>query len=61
MSNTVVGLQNQLDNFNRLYLTINLQKTNVMFFRKGGYLAVPEKWVYGIGVVKVTNAYTYLV
>ena len=59
LSNTIVGLQNQLDNLKReaarLYLTINLDKTNVMVLRMGGNLAVSEKWLYGNGVVKVTN------
>ena len=43
-----------------MYLTINLDKTNVMVLRMGGNLAVSEKWLYGNGVVKVTNAYKYL-
>ena len=64
LSNTIVGLQNQLDNLtreaDRLYLTIILDKTNVMVFRMGGHLAVSEKWLYGNRVVKVTNAYLYL-
>ena len=64
LSNTIVGLQNQLDNLKReaarLYLTINLDKTNVMVLRMGGNLAVSEKWLYGNGVVKVTNDYKYL-
>ena len=43
-----------------MYLTLNLDKTNVMFFVMGGHLAVSGKWIYGNGVVKVTNAYKYL-
>eukprot|EP00745_Piridium_sociabile_P020931 TRINITY_DN32279_c0_g1_i9.p1 TRINITY_DN32279_c0_g1~~TRINITY_DN32279_c0_g1_i9.p1 ORF type:complete len:183 (-),score=7.09 TRINITY_DN32279_c0_g1_i9:705-1178(-) len=31
-----------------------------MFFRKGGYLSMHEKWFYGNGNVKVTNSYKYL-
>ena len=61
MSNTIVGLQNQLDNLkgeaDRLYLTINLEKTNVMVFRKGGYVAVREKWMYGNEVVTLSNQF----
>ena len=64
MSNTIVGLQHQLDcikyEADRLYLTVNLDKTNVMVFRKGGHLAGKEKWVYGGEEVKVTNSYKYL-
>ena len=55
--------QNQVDDLKReadwLYLTINLDKTN-MVFRMGGHLAVSEKWLYGNGMVKVINAYKYL-
>ena len=56
MSNTIVGLQNQLDSLkreaDRLYLTVNLAKTNIMVFRMGGHLATREKWLYGNAVVK---------
>ena len=31
-----------------------------MVFRMGGHLLTREKWLYGNGVVKVTNAYKYL-
>ena len=57
LSNTIVGLQNQLDSLKkeagRLYLTVNL-------FRVDGQLATRERWLYGNAVVKVTNAYKYL-
>ena len=63
LSNTIVGLQNQLDSLkreaNRLYLAVNLEKTN-MIFRMGGHLATREEWLYGVAVVKVTDAYKYL-
>ena len=46
LSNTIVGLQNQLDSLkreaDRLYLTVNLEKTNIMVFRMGGHLAARE-------------------
>ena len=39
LSNTIVGLQNQLDSLkreaDRLYLMVNLEKANVMVFRMG--------------------------
>ena len=58
-----MGLQNQLDSLkreaNRLYLAVNLEKTN-MVFRMGGHLATREEWLNGIAVVKVTDAYKYL-
>lgn len=64
LSNTVIGLQNQLNHLkaeaDRLHLTVNLDKTNVMVFRGGGHLADREKWHYGDEEVKVTNCYKYL-
>lgn len=64
LSNTVTGLQNQLTNLkkeaDRLSLTVNLDKTNIMVFRKGGHLSANEKWIYGKEELKVTNSYTYL-
>ena len=62
LSNTIVGLQNQLDSLkreaDRLYLMVNLEKRkekNVMVFRRGGHLAAQEKWLYGNTLVKATN------
>ena len=64
LSNTVVGLQNQLSilkqEADRLHLTVNLDKTNIMVFRMGGYLSRYEKWWYGNTEIKVTNCYKYL-
>ena len=44
MSATIAGLQNQLnvlhDCTQRLHLNVNLSKTKVMIFRKGGHLSV---------------------
>ena len=64
LSDTVVGLQNQLNALkqeaDRLFLNVNLDKTNIMVFRKGGHHSVYEKWWYGELEVKVTNSYKYL-
>ena len=64
LSDTAVGLQNQLNvlryESDRLGLEVNLDKTNVMVFRKGGFLAAIEKWWYGNEQIKVTNKYKYL-
>ena len=64
LSDTVVGLQNQLNSLkqeaDRLQLTINLEKTNIVVFRKGGHLSQNEIWWYGNTEVKVTNTYKYL-
>jgi hypothetical protein len=48
LSDTALGLQNQINIMNetckRLYLNVNIDKTKVMVFRKGGYLGRNEKW-----------------
>ena len=45
---------------NRLELKVNLAKTNIIVFRKGGYLGAREKWYYGRERMNVVNAYKYL-
>ena len=64
LSSTPAGLHNQLNHLKieagRLYLTVNLDKTNILVFRMGGHLAARERWLYGNEEVKVINAYTYL-
>ena len=64
MSATVAGLQNQLnvlhDCTQRLHLNVNLSKTKVMIFRKGGHLSVKEQWVFGNQRLEVVNSYKYL-
>ena len=50
LSDTIVGLQNQLDvlarNALKLDLHVNLDKTNIVIFRNGGYIATTEVWYY---------------
>ena len=64
ISETVVGLQNQLNNLylasKKLELSVNLAKSNIIVFRKGGYLAQREKWFYNGGRLEVVNSYEYL-
>ncbi len=64
MSATIAGLQNQLnvlhDCTQRLHLNVNLSKTKVMIFRKGGHLSVKEQWVFGNQRLEVVNSYKYL-
>ena len=64
MAETVIGLQTQLNNLycaaTRLELKVNLGKTDVVVFRKGGYLAARERWFFGGDLIKVVNAYKYL-
>ena len=43
-----------------LDLTVNLEKSNMVVFRNGGYLARREKWSYKDSAVKIVNAYKYL-
>ena len=64
LATTVVGLQRQLNNLyngaNRLQLKVNMDKTNIIVFRKGGYLSRWEKWTYGNRRLSVVNVYKYL-
>ena len=39
---------------------MNLRKTKVMVFRKGGYLSAHERWFYGTERLEVVNTYRYL-
>ena len=63
-SETVVGLQNQLNILHRaaqkLHLIVNLEKSNIIVFRKGGYLGEKERWFYDGKIMPVVNAYKYL-
>jgi len=64
ISSTPAGLQNQLDNLEKastsLGLTVNLKKTKIMVFRKGGHLGKAEKWFYQGKEVEIVNSYKYL-
>ena len=64
MSDTVVGLQTQLDilynTANKLDLIVNLDKSNIVVFRNGGHLSRNEKWCYGRDLLKIVNAFRYL-
>ena len=58
------GLQRQInclktfaDNFS---MSVNLSKTKVIVFRKGGFLAANERWKYGNEKLEVVNSYKYL-
>ena len=64
LTSTVTGLQNQLNVLSvaakRLCLTVNLGKSKVIVFRKGGFLAAKEKWFLAGAVLEVVNKYKYL-
>ena len=64
LSETVIGLQTQLNSLfsaaSRLQLKVNMNKSNIVMFRKGGYLGTRERWVYDDCMIKVVNSYKYL-
>ena len=64
LSETVIGLQTQLNSLQRasssLQLKVNMSKSNIVVFRKGGYLGARERWTYDSVVLPVVNAYKYL-
>lgn len=64
LSETIIGLQTQLNNLQRasssLCLKVNMEKSNIVVFRKGGYLGAREKWMYEGKIMPVVNAYKYL-
>ena len=64
VSDTPQGLQDKLNvlekQSKRLGITVNLDKTKIIVFRKGGFLSRFEKWYYGANPVEVVNSYTYL-
>ena len=63
-SETVVGLQSQLNNLqlavSNLSLKVNMDKSEIIVFRKGGYLSSREKWIYNGVIMPVVNMYKYL-
>ena len=64
LAETAVGLQNQLNNLYRaasqLELKVNMDKSNIIVFRKGGFLGRYERWIYGSSEITVVNSYKYL-
>ena len=61
LSETVIGLQTQLNNLfsaaSRLQLKVNMKKSNIVVFRKGGYLGARERWIYDGCMMRVVNSY----
>ena len=64
LSDSVFGLQIQLNVlFNtakRLDLVANLDKSNIVVFKKGGHFALNERWCFGNEELEVVNMYKYL-
>ena len=43
-----------------LELKVNMNKSNIIVFRKGGYLGARERWIYDGVVMPAVNVYKYL-
>ena len=41
-------------------MKVNMTKTKIVVFRKGGHLARNELWTFGETAIEVVNAYKYL-
>ena len=64
ISSTPSGLQNQIDNLEKasklLRLTVNVNKTKVMIFRKGEHIAAGKNCFYDGKEMEIVNSYKYL-
>ena len=64
LSNTIAGFQQQLsvlrNTAKRSHLFVNLEKSQVVIFRNGEYIAAREKWFYDGVKLNIVNHYTYL-
>ena len=64
IATTPRGLQAQLNILknccNNLKLTVNIDKTKIVVFRKGGFLGKKEKWFYDGQPIEVVDKYCYL-
>lgn len=64
ISTTPIGLQNQLNSLKsaseEIGLSVNLDKTKILTYRKGGFLGRRERWFFGDTRLEVVNSYKYL-
>ena len=64
MSDTPMGLQNQLNVLNsackNMFLNVNTDKTKIMVFRKGGFQGKNEHWNLDGKRLDTINEYNYL-
>ena len=64
LSETAVSLQNQLNilysSLGILKLKVNIENSNIIIVRKGGYLAAREILSYGDHIMEVVNAYIHI-
>lgn len=63
-SDTIVGLQKQLDELHKYCLewklSVNVEKTKIVVFKNGGILAKREKWFYDSQPIEIVNAFAYV-
>ena len=62
VSSTPLGLQNQINNLepsNSVGLTVNLDITKMMTFRRGGRITSGQKWFYNGNEIEIVNSYKY--
>jgi len=64
MSSSIIGLQKQLDILavysDEWKLNVNMDKTSIVIFRKGGHVAKREKWRFKGCFINVVKEYKYL-
>jgi hypothetical protein len=63
-SESAQGLQNSLNSLekycNKWHLTVNVDKTKIVVFRKGGVLNKSYKWIYGGLNIEIVKTFNYL-
>ena len=63
-SETREGLQNELNNLEsyckKWNLTVNVEKTKIVVFRKGGVLGNNDHWFYAGHEIEIVSQFTYL-
>ena len=64
VSDSATGLENKLNVLHsqskRLGLHVNIDKSKIVIFRKGGYLSKHENWTYENTQLEIVNSYKYL-
>ena len=64
ISDSIIGLQTQLNilfkTAKRLDLIVNLEKSNIVVFRNGGFLSQNERWFFGSSRLTAVSSYKYL-
>ena len=64
MSETVIGLQMQLNALQKYstdwQLEVNIMKTKIVIFRKGGRIAKKEYWSYNNNPIEMVNLFSYV-